>query len=79
MAFLYAQIFVSVHVKHVHIMVIITDDKSGDFYLKGYHIEYLVSFVLSVMRSKHITAINEAIKQVSQHHQKSNIFQLSLI
>ena len=31
--------------KDVHIMVIITDSKSGDLYLKEYHIKYLVSFV----------------------------------
>ena len=26
---------------HGHIMVIITENKSGDFYLKRYHIEYI--------------------------------------
>ena len=38
-------------------MVTVTD------YKFGYHIEHLVSLVLSVMRSKHITRINEVIKQ----------------
>ena len=53
-------------------MVIITNYKSGDFYLKEYHIKHLVSYVLVVMRSKHV---NETTKQ---HHQQSNIFQLCL-
>ena len=35
-------------------MSIITGYKSGYFYLKGHHIEYMVCLVVSVMRFKHI-------------------------
>ena len=41
--------------ENVHIMVIFTNYKDGDFYMQGYHIKCLVSFVSSVTRSKHIS------------------------
>ena len=48
-------------------MVIITDYKPGDLYFKGYHVEYLVKLVLSVIGSKHINAQMNDIHTAQYH------------
>ena len=48
--------------KQVHIMVILTNYKSGDFYLEGYHIEFTSPKVKYCPIEFDIDSINEGTK-----------------
>ena len=70
MIFLHAQMFLPVHVKRVHIMVMLVGDKSGDSRWKSHYIFGQFGFVCNAVENMSmynaddiITAINEAMKQ----------------